>query len=121
MLIAIFVTMLLGGGSTAVMDYLSDTRQNVKTVIVDEDRRSSAFTTLKIMKKRSAAMNKQAARSGKQLDKALRDHDGSAEVIEAIWSDYFEAVDEFNSDMIDLRFELKDSVTREEWEQLFGE
>jgi hypothetical protein len=42
-------------------------------------------------------------------------------VIEAIWSDYFEAVDEFNSDMIDLRFELKDSVTREEWEQLFGE
>lgn len=120
MLIAIFVTMLLGGGSMAAMDYIADTRKDVKTVIVDTDRRGSALSTLKKMKKRASAMNKQAGKNSKRLKKTLQQHDATDAAIDAIWSEQFAAVDQYNRDMIDLRFQLKEDVTREEWQQLFA-
>lgn len=121
MLIAIIVGILLGGGTTGVMAYIADTRSEVKSVVVDPERRSEAGATLKQMKKRASAMNKQAGKSARQLKKALRDHDVTEERIEAIWAAHYDRVDQFNRDMIDLRFELKEHVTRDEWQQLFGQ
>jgi len=120
MLVALIVTLLLGGGSISVMDYIADTKKDLKTVIVEPDRRGSAMSTLKAMKKRAAAMNKQAGKSGKRLKKALQQHDLTDAAIDEIWTAHFASIDQFNRDMIDLRFQLKNDVTRDEWQQLFG-
>ena len=120
MLIAIIVAFLLGGGAGGVMAYISDTRADAKVVIEDKDRRSEAMATLKRMEKEAAVLQKQSGKRFKQLGKALQDHEATKAEIDAIWSEHFERVDTFNREMIDLRFELREHVTREEWQQLFG-
>lgn len=120
MLIALIASMLLGGGSFEIMDFIAETKADVKVVIVDKERRAAALATLKDMKKRAAAMNKQSGKSLKQLNKALQPHDADDATIEAIWAEHFERVDQYNRDMIDYRYQLKEYVTREEWQQLFG-
>jgi len=120
MLIALIAAMLLGGGSLGIMDFLAETKADVKVVVVDQDRRAAALATLKDMKKRATAMNKQTGKSVKQLDQTLQPHDVDEAAIEAIWAEHFERVDQYNRDMIDYRFQLKEYVTREEWRQLFG-
>jgi len=120
MLIALIAAMLLGGGSLGIMDFLAETKADVKVVVVDQDRRAAALATLKDMKKGATAMNKQTGKSVKQLDQTLQPHDVDEAAIEAIWAEHFERVDQYNRDMIDYRFQLKEYVTREEWRQLFG-
>lgn len=120
MLIALIAAMLLGGGSLGIMDFLAETKADVKVVVVDQDRRAAALATLKDMKKRASTMNKQTRKSVKQLNKTLQPHDIDEAAVEAIWAEHFERVDQYNRDMIDYRFQLKEHVTREEWQQLFG-
>jgi thioredoxin reductase len=121
MLIALIVGMLLGGGSSGIMAYVADARADVKTVVEDKTRRGEALAILKRMKKRAGALHKQAGKSGKALNKALKSRAVPDADVEAIWSAHFERVDQFNADMIDLRFELREQLTREEWRQLFDE
>ncbi len=120
MLIALIVALLLGGGSISVMDYIADTKKDVKTIIVEPDRRADALATLKQMKKRASALKKESGKTSKRLTRALKTHDVTEAEIDAIWAEHYAAVDQFNRDIIDLRFELKDSVTRDEWQQLFA-
>jgi hypothetical protein len=35
------------------------------------------------------------------------------------WWMYFERVDIYNADMLDLRYELREQLTRDEWERIF--
>jgi hypothetical protein len=35
------------------------------------------------------------------------------------WWRYFERVDAYNADMLDLRYELREQLTRDEWERIF--
>jgi uncharacterized protein YpuA (DUF1002 family) len=119
MLIALIVALFLGGGSISVLDYIADTRKDVKTVVAEPDRRSAALATLKTLKKRAAALDKQTRKRARRLTKALNSHEITEAQIEEIWAAHYAAVDQFNRDMIDLRFQLKDSVTRDEWQQLF--
>lgn len=121
MLIAIIVAFLLGGGAGGVMAYISDTRADVKVVIEDKDRRSEALAMLKRMEKEAAALEKQSGKRARQLGKALQDHEATDAEVYAIWSEHYERVDAFNREMIDLRFELREHVTRDEWQQLFGD
>lgn len=55
-----------------------------------------------------------------EIDKAYSDHDTTATDLGDIWGGYFAELDKHNRDMLDLRFELKESVSREEWQQVFG-
>jgi inorganic pyrophosphatase len=120
MLIALIASMLLGSGSFGIMDFIAETRADAKVVIVDQDRRAAALATLKDMKIRAATMNKETNKRVKQLNKILQPYDIDKAAVEAIWAEHFEQVDQYNRDMIDYRYELKEYVTREEWQQLFG-
>ena len=121
MLIALFTILILGGGSTGLLDYIADTQDSVKIVMVKDERQKEALTTLKAMKKRANARNKQARNTAKSLDKMFRNHDTTAADIDAIWAEHFAGRDQYNHDMLDLRFELKEYITREEWEAIFPE
>ena len=122
MLIALITILFLGGSSdSAVLDYIADTRKSVKTVIVDDERRKEVTNTLKAMKKRTSGRAKSARQVAKRLKSALADHDASEATINAAWDDYFAMTDAYNNDMIDLRFDLKEQLSREEWQELFSQ
>ena len=121
MLIALFTLLILGGSSTSLLDYIADTRDSVKTVMVKDERQKEALNTLKAMKKRASAHNKQAGKAAKGLDKVFRDQAVIAAEIDAIWDTYFTLVDQYNHDMIKLRFELKEHISREEWAAIFSD
>ena len=65
MLIALLTILFLGGSSTGMLDYIADTRDNVKEVMVKDERRNEALSTIKAMKKITKARNKQMKRASK--------------------------------------------------------
>jgi len=120
MLIALFTILLLGGGTTIKKKNIGDAQDTVKIVMPKGDEQKAALSTLKAMKKRTTTLNKAAKQTAKEIDKAFGDHDTTAADLDDIWDGYFAAVDKYNHDMLNLRFELKESVSREEWQQVFG-
>jgi len=120
MLIALFTIMILGGSATATLAYIADTQDSVKIVMVKDDRQKEALSTLKAMKKRTNARNKQVRRASKDIAKLLRQENINTADIDAIWTGYFAEIDQYNHDMLDLRWELKEHINREEWQEIFS-
>jgi len=121
MLIALLTILFLGSSSTGLLDYVAESRDNVKLVMVKDDRQEAALDTLKAMKKITKVRNKQVKRVSKQLKKAFAAADTSDDQLEAIWNGHFVAVNQYDHEMVDLRFELKSQLTREEWAAVFSE
>jgi len=119
MLTALLISMLFGGGSTAVLGYIADAEDSVKVVMVRDDRRKEALRTLKAMKKRTNARSKLVRQSAKNLNKALNQDNIAAADIDAIWDGYFAGIDQYDHDMLDLRYQLKKHINREEWQEIF--
>ncbi len=118
MLIILYTMLFLGGSSTAMLGFIADAEDSVKTVKVKDDRQKAALSTLKAIKKRTNARNKQVKRAMKDLNKALGQDDINAADIDAIWGGYFAEVDTYKGDMLDLRWKLKSHINREEWEAI---
>ena len=120
MLIALFTILILGGSNTGTLDFIADSQDEVKVVMEKDDRRKEALSTLKAMKKRTEAHNKVVKGTSKGLNKALADNDVTEADIDTIWYRYFAQREAYNRDLLDLRFQLKDQMTREEWQQVFA-
>ena len=119
MLIALFTILLLGGGGSSALEYIGNTRDAIKIVVLKGDLQKAALGTLKTMKKRTSAHNKVFKGTTKELDRAFRDHDTTGDDLDAIWAEYFVELNQYNNDMLNLRFELKESISREEWQVIF--
>jgi hypothetical protein len=119
MLIAIFTILILGGSNTGMLDFIADTQDEVKVVMEKDDRRKEALGTLNALKKRTDAHTKAVKNSSKDLSKIVMSDDVTVADIDTVWDDYFSQRAAYNQDMLDLRFQLKDQLTREEWQQVF--
>ena len=122
MLIALMTILFLGGSvQDAVLDYIKETKAVVKEVVEDKSRLSEVNETLADMKKRSKERNKSAKQVLKQLQGEMSAHDVNETNIDSIFDDYLQTLIDYNTNMVDLRFQLKDQVSREEWDALFGQ
>ncbi len=120
MLIALITILLLGASSTGMLNFIADTQDTVKVVMEKDDRRKEALSTLKAIEKRTEAHNKMVKGSSKDINNALADNDVTEADIDTIWYRYFAQREAYNRDMLDLRFQLKDQMTREEWQEVFS-
>ncbi len=120
MLIALLTILILGGSSTGMLDYIADTQDNVKIVMQKDDGRKAALGTLKAMKKRTGAHNKMVRRASKSMNKTLSNEEATDTDFDTIWDEYFSQRASYSRDMLDLRYQLKDQLTREEWQQVFA-
>ncbi len=120
MLIALFTILILGGSSTGMLDYIADTQDNVKVVMQKDDRRKEAIGTLKAMKKRANAHNKMVKGVSKDMKKILSSEELTDASFDTIWDEYFSQRASYDRDMLNLRYQLKDQMTREEWQQVFA-
>lgn len=115
MLVALITIMILGGGG-GILNFIADTQDNIKVVMEKGDRQKEVLGTLKAMKKRATAHNKVIKQTSKGLEKALSTDDD----IDEIWEAYFAQRGAYNSEMLNMRFQLRDQLTREEWLQIFA-
>lgn len=122
MIAALIAILFLGGGiEDAVLDDVQYMRGTVKEVVSDDERRADARATLNEMKKLTKAHSKSNQKTFKSLLGVMGEMGAESETVAALWEDYYQAVDSYNERMIDLRFELRDTLTREEWEQMFAD
>ena len=120
MLIALFTILLLGGSSTGILDFIADSQDTVKVVMEKDDRRKEALGTLKAMKKQTNARNKMVKRASKDMSKTLSSDEVTEANIDVVWDAYFSQRAAYNQEMLDLRYRLKDQMTREEWVEVFA-
>ena len=120
MLIALFTILILGGGATGMLDFIADTQDEVKVVMEKDDRQKEVLSTLKAMKKRTDARNKMVKGTSKDMRKTLSSDEVTDAEIDMVWDAYFSQRATYNEEMLDLRFQLKDQMTREEWQQVFA-
>ena len=121
MLIGLLVILLLGGTPSGMLVELSLIQDNIKAVMVKDDRQKAARDVVKKMEKRTKDQNKQVNKYAKRLDDALSDHDFPAAEIDKLCSKYHAVRRDYQLRMVDLRFELKEHITREEWQEIFGD
>lgn len=122
MIAALIAILFLGGGvESAVLDYVGFMRGSVDEVVVDEERLDDARATIQQMEKLTGAQSKSNQKVFKSLLAEMSELVTEADAVDALWNDYFQSVDSYNEQMIDLRFELRDTLTREEWQQVFAD
>ncbi len=120
MLIALITILILGGSSTGMLDYIADTQDTVKVVMEKDDRRKEVLGTLKETKKRTDAHNEMVKGVSKDMKKILSSEELTDASFDTIWDEYFSQRASYDRDMLNLRYQLKDQMTREEWQQVFA-
>jgi hypothetical protein len=121
MLIALFTILFLGGSDTGMLDFIADSQDAVKVVMEKDDRRKEVLATLKETKKRTKAYNKTVKGAAKDMSRILSSDNPTDAELDSSWDVYFASRADYNRDMLDLRFQLKDQMTREEWQRVFAE
>ena len=121
MIAALIAILFLGGGvESSVLDYVAYMRGTVKEVVVDDERQTDARATVQAMEKLTSAHTKANEKAFKTLLAEMSELETNSKAVDVLWENHFAAVENYNEEMIDLRFELRHTLTREEWEQMFG-
>jgi hypothetical protein len=118
MLLALYTIFVLGGSGSGTLDYIAEFSDTVKVVVENKEDQKAALSTLKAMKKLTSTYDKDYKRTSKELNTTISSDDNAA--IDAVWDEFLQQRGVYDSSMLDLRFELKDQLTREEWQSIFS-
>ena len=126
MIWALLAAYFLGGGVGGVSGGMltpasvKQLSERTEEVITDPARSEAAQQSLAELRKEVRAFQRTFSKSDKQLNKSYKNH--AADINQAL-----AVLDDLNSGWalsqeraIDLRFELRDSMTEEEWTALFA-
>ena len=111
----------LGGGAAgisagaltpAAVEELSD---RVAIVVEDPARAAATQSTLAGLKREIAAFEDEFATSSKAVKRSYRDHTADRAAIEAVFDQLNRDWERGQERVLDLRFELREQLTREEW------
>jgi hypothetical protein len=116
---ALLFILLSGSNDSFLLQVFEEASSRIETVIEDKSRRKALGVIIKDAADATREFEKSRA---KQFDGWMQmSRDGSAEV--AAYESLFATMEEYHEvyqrTMIQLRGELRDRVSREEWERLF--
>ena len=122
MLITILTILFLSGGaSTGWLYDFGDMKKQVKTVVADDERKDAALALVKELKARAKAERKSVKSMSKQLENAIAIADGDDSQLLYLGDQFLDNTRTYYVDVLDLRFELKQVITREEWTAAYAE
>jgi hypothetical protein len=125
MIWALLAAYFLGGGlggidgsllTTGAIDVLSE---QAETVIDSPARAAAAQQVLKELRQEIKAFERSFAKSGRKLNKSYKYYSSTREHALTILNDLNADWEAMQLKAIDLRFELRDQMTEEEWGELF--
>ena len=119
MIAVLLVILFLGGDTSAFLDYISESKELVETVMAKDERQQEALNLLELMEQRSNDHDKQVKMTFDEFGKLIEGRENNLVELAAIGDSHLKNIESFNSDILDLRFEFREHVTREEWAQIF--
>lgn len=108
------------GGSMLTSASVKQLSERAEEVITEPARVEVAKQTLAELDKEVKAFHKTFGRSGKPLNKSYKDHADRGNQALVILDELNSSWEVSQQRAIDLRFELRDSMTEEEWAELFA-
>ncbi|HVY04736.1 MAG TPA: hypothetical protein VHB46_02045 [Burkholderiales bacterium] len=125
-LIALFIGSLLVGGSAAGMRVLFDPdstaslKKNLESQIADKDRLRRLDAVLDRLHDEGVKMQDDRERHGKALLALIQRHDATTAEFDTLLAGADADDAGSTRHLLDLRFELRQALTSEEWEKLFA-
>jgi len=121
MLAALVVYLMFGGGGVSgPMVFMNEAADNIEVVVTDAERQDQLLEVIDSMLDRSKEHNKTLDKMRKQLGELSASHDVVAEQFDTLWNEYFELDAQYAKEVIEARFSLKESLSREEWAAIFS-
>lgn len=124
MIMAMLVMYFLGGsvGSGAILTSagVNELQKEVMAVMEDEARSHTANTILEELRKEVITFEKAFAKSGRQLNKLYKDPRDNGQVALDILDDLNAIWESGQERALDARFALRDELSQDEWNKLFG-
>ena len=110
----------MGGGDASYFgERIDDLEKRIKSTIGDSSRREAALRQIEVLDEAAEAINESIAVGAEKLAAVHGDYDATPR-------DYHEALDEIDADFnrflkktLEARGELRKTVTREEWNEIF--
>lgn len=124
-LILIFLGSLLLGGSSAGFGLIQggrsvhDLQKDVKTLIPQEDRRRRIDAILDRWQDQAKSFDRSRSRFGKDFFALMHRHDASRPEFDRLIGEVDSVNSESRRTLLDLRHELRDSMTADEWRAVF--
>ena len=120
MLIALLTVMLLGGGSYDLSTFIAEGQENIGSAVEDPERRQSALDILAAMEKSMASHSDETTALIERTQKAFSEEKvWSAEELDQPFAEARLLKADQAQRFIELRLELKEALTGEEWAAAF--
>jgi len=122
MLIATLIALLfLGSGANMMLDGIDQTKDNIKAAIVDESTRKAALDIVDKLEDTAKDYAKADSEDEKELLKLIQQYETTTADLQKNMDASYEKRIQFQQEMLALRFELKDKLSREQWDKVFAE
>jgi hypothetical protein len=122
MLIATLVALLfLGSGANMMLDGIDQIKDDIKSRIVDENTRNDAFEVVKKLEDIAKDYAKSDSDDEKELLKLIQDYETTTTELKNNMDASYRSRLDYQKKMLAQRFELKDTLSREQWAKVFVE
>ncbi len=119
MLIVLYLTLMSNAVQSAALFNVANAEARVSSVIVEQDRRTTAREILREMRSLIERQGKNTEKGTRQVRDELMKRNPDRAAVEVMLSEQLSGLRSHNGRMLDLRFALRDHLTREEWSLLF--
>jgi len=122
-LIGLLILALTGGsaGTLALTEWLDGGAQYAKQEIADPVLRRDVLATIERMKDRRKDLHEMEEKAAKSIDKLAGSRQSRAADFQSALTGYRAETDALQEQLLDLRFQLKAQVTREQWAAAHGQ
>jgi len=122
MLIATLIALLfLGSGANMMLDGIDQTKDNIKAAIVDESTRKAALDIVKKLEDTAKDYAKADSDDEKELLKLIQQYETTTAEVQNNLDASFQQRLKYQQEMLAIRVELKDKLSREQWDKVFAE
>lgn len=121
MLIATLIALLfLGSGANMMLDGIDQTKDNIKAAIVEESTRKAALDIVDKLEDTAKDYAKADSEDEKELLKLIQQYETTTAELQNNLDASFQQRIQYQQEMLALRFELKDKLSREQWDKVFS-
>ena len=120
MLIATLTALLfLGSGANMMLDGIDQMKDNIKDAIVEQSARKAALDVVGKLEDTAKDYAKADSDDEKELLKLIQRYETTTADLQENMDASFDRRIQYQQEMLALRFELKDKLTREQWSKVF--
>lgn len=121
MVMTTLITLLfLGSGAGLMIDRIDQTRASIEAEVGDASARKAALGIVERAEDTSKDYAKADSEHEQQLLELIWRHETTADELQQHLGAAYEKRIHYQQQMLALRFELKDQLTREQWEKIFS-